>query len=61
MQTWAADPTYHAEPYIIELLNLLGCGDAWVSYVHNADDFPNQGFFTSRAFTISDINNAFAP
>jgi hypothetical protein len=52
---WSADPSLHAEPYIVDLMNVLACTDAWISYVPNSTNFPGDGFFTSRAFTIDDL------
>ena len=55
---WKADVGFHAEPYIIELMNVLACTDAWIAYVPDSTNFPGDGFFTSRPFTIEDINAA---
>ncbi|MBL0741396.1 hypothetical protein [Chryseolinea lacunae] len=60
IHAWTVDSTYHAERHIIDVLNVLGCGDTWVSYFHNAENFPQDGFFTTRTFTIDDINKAYA-
>jgi hypothetical protein len=58
---WKADASFHAEPYIIELMNVLASTDAWISYVPDATNFPGDGFFTSRSFTLEDITAAWAP
>jgi hypothetical protein len=52
---WTADAGVNAEPYIVELMNLLGCADAWLSYVPNSTNFPGDGFFTGRPFTLEDL------
>jgi hypothetical protein len=39
-------------------MNVLACTDAWIAYVPDSTNFPGDGFFTSRPFTIEDINAA---
>lgn len=55
---WRADAGFHAEPYIVDLMNVLACTDAWISYVPDSNNFPGDGFFTSRPFTLEDLQAA---
>lgn len=59
IEDWKTDPHYIAEPYIRRYMDVIGCVDTWISYQMDATDFPANGFFINRSFTMDEVYKAF--